>query len=341
MTRVLAVRLSAMGDVVQSLGAIEALHRARPDVEIVALTQRPFAPLFDGVPGVARLVVHDRDGGLGAVWRTRRELRRARCDVALDLQGNAKSALFCRLAGARERIGAGSAWRQEPWSRVLLTRTVAVDGPRHPAAVALAVVRAIAPTAEALSPRLRATDAEVERAAARLRAIGVDVRRPFRVVVVGRPADPRSQREAALAQELADQPAMPSVALLGPAEAGVAVPAGARALRQARGELRELVGLGALLASVGSEVVGPDQGAIHVLAAAGARATVLFGPQDPARTAPPGARALQHPSPPPCMPCRARRCRHRDGPVCMAFTSAAGRPVQVPQAARWPAPPVR
>jgi ADP-heptose:LPS heptosyltransferase len=34
MTRVLIVRLSAMGDLVQSLGAVRALHEAQPGLEL-------------------------------------------------------------------------------------------------------------------------------------------------------------------------------------------------------------------------------------------------------------------------------------------------------------------
>ena len=34
MTRVLIVRLSAMGDLVQSLGAVRALHEAQPSLEL-------------------------------------------------------------------------------------------------------------------------------------------------------------------------------------------------------------------------------------------------------------------------------------------------------------------
>ncbi|MFN9706299.1 MAG: hypothetical protein ACK595_15935, partial [Planctomycetota bacterium] len=73
----------------------------------------------------------------------------------------------------------------------------------------------------------------------------------------------------------------------------------------------------------------PDQGAAHVLAAAGARCRLLFGAQDPPRTAPPAAVALVHPNPPACAPCRRTVCSHPDGPVCMAFAPAAGARVGV------------
>ncbi len=324
MTRALLVRLSAMGDLVQSLGAIQALRAAQPTFELCLLTQSAAVPLLAGMPEI-EVIGHDRRGCAGAIVRTVRALRRLDCAIALDLQGNWKSAAFAWASRAPQRIGAAARWRQEPASRCLLTRTIEVDGPAHPAVVAAALVRELAPTAVVGPPRLGATTAEVATVAEAVRAAGVDPERPFRVLVAGRPADPRSLRSPAFERELQNGP--PPLVLLGPGEQDVVAPAGAKVLRQTAGQLRELVALGALLARVGGEAVGGDQGPIHVLAAAGARTVVLFGPQDPRRTAPPAARAVQHPQPPACMPCRRRRCDHADGPVCMQFTSTEGREV--------------
>lgn len=324
MTSVLFVRLSAMGDLVHGIGAIQALHGARPDWRLSVVTQAPFAPLLDGLPGIARVVVFDRRGGLPAVRRLRAELRRDTYDAALDLQGNWKSAAVALLSGARLRLGAGPASRQEPLSRLLLHRTVPVDGPRHPARIGMALVRELAPDAAFAPPRLQATNAELAAERAALAGLGVDAARPFRVLVVTDPADPRALRPASLAAEVAAS-RDPVVHLFGPAEAALPAPTGARALRHRAGEVRRLVALGGLVAAAGGTVVGPDQGASHVLAAAGARCEVAFGPQDPACTAPPMATVLQHPRPPACAPCRRRRCRHADGPVCMDFTTADAR----------------
>lgn len=329
MNRVLLVRLSAMGDVVQALGAVRALAERRPDLELCFVTQTEHVPLLERVPGLAAVVAHERRGGARAWLRTRAALRALGCETALDLQGNAKSAAIARLSGARRRIGAAGPWRQEPWSRLLLTECVPVPGPRHPALVAAALVARLAPAARLGRPRLSATAAEIAAAAARVRASGIDPARPFRVFVGGAPSDPRSLQPAQVVAEAAGGGA-PALLLLGPAEAAVPAPSGLAVLRQARGQLRELVGIGALLAQVGGQAIGGDQGPVHVLAAAGAHTRVLYGPQDPAATAPPGARVLQHPAPPPCMPCRSRRCRHPRGPVCMEFPSAAGRELPAP-----------
>lgn len=328
MTTVLLVRLSAMGDVVQGLGAAAALRAARPDWRIVWATQTPFAPLLDGHPAIDRVVAFDRRGGLRALLAVRAELRAERCDVALDLQGNWKSALVAVLSGARNVVGMAAPWRQEPRSRWLLRRTIACAATPHPARAAWELAKAIAPDAPYRQPHLRATPDELARERAALAALGVDAARPFDVVVVTDPADARALRPEVVAA-LAANAARPLVQALGPAEASVAPPAAAPALRHGRGEVRRLIALGALVAAAGGEVIGPDQGAAHVLAAAGARCRLAFGAQDPRRTAPPGATALVHAAPPPCVPCRRTVCSHRQGPVCMEFALSDGVAIDV------------
>jgi heptosyltransferase-1 len=338
-TAVLLVRLSAMGDVLQSLGAIASLHAARPAWRTTFVTQTTFAPLLQGVAGVDRVVTFERRGGVRAVVALRRELRRERFDHALDLQGNWKSAFVAWLSGAPDRVGIAGPWRQEPRSRVLLRRTIRADdgelvvsesGPAassgrpvnaaaHPADVAVLLVRALAPDAVRVSPpALRATTAELAAERAALAALGIDAGRPFLVVVVTDPRDPRALRPAVVAETVRSV-GLPVVQLAGPAEAGLEPPAAAPWLRHERGEVRRLIALGNLVAAAGGRVLGPDQGATHVLAAAGARCRVAFGAQDWRRTMPVGVEVVVHPAPPACAPCRARRCTHPDGPVCMDF----------------------
>ena len=320
---VLCVRLSAMGDVVQSLGALAALAQAMPAARIHVAVQAAFAPLLQGLPWVARVIEHDRGAGLAGIRATGRAAREAGCDVALDLQGNWKSAAVVWCSRATRRIGMSGPWRQEPLSAVLLGESVSLEGPRHPAACALAVVRALAPAARLHEPALAATEQEVAAAARAVRAAGVDPGRPFRVVLLADPQDPRSQRPAALLREVRAAE-LPVLLLAGPGEAAVEAPVAVPLLRQQKGELRILVGLGHLVAQLGGDVVGGDQGPLHVLAACGARTHALFGPQDALATAPPAARVLVQAEPPACMPCRERTCSHRDGPVCTDLTSASG-----------------
>ena len=101
MKSILLVRLSAMGDLVQSLGAVASLHKHRPECRVTFVTQREWAPILEGIAGIDRVVTFNRRGGLPALWRLRHELRSEPYDYALDLQGNWKSALVARNAATR------------------------------------------------------------------------------------------------------------------------------------------------------------------------------------------------------------------------------------------------
>jgi heptosyltransferase I len=323
---ILLVRLSAMGDLVQSLGAVASLHAARPDWRLTFVTQREWLPLLDGVPGIHRAVPFHRRGGLPALLALRKALRSDVYDAALDLQGNWKSAMVARLSGARDCLGMASQWRQEPRSRWLLRRTIAVAAVPHPARAAWELAKQLAPEAAFCHPALAAIPAELADEQAVLRQAGIDVASPFRVVVVTDPSDPRALRPAWVREWTRD--AMPTLLLMGPGEAGMPTPTGV-VLRHGRGELRRLIALGSLVAAAGGEVIGPDQGATHVLLASGARGRVLFGAQDPRRTAPPSALAVLRSGKLACRPCRRRLCRNPDGVVCMEPSEAGVQPVAI------------
>ena len=76
--------------------------------------------LLDLVPVIdRRLVINDR----GSVLRAIGELRRARYDVALDLQGLIKSAVLARLSGAPRVIGFASSYVRERPASLFYTDT--------------------------------------------------------------------------------------------------------------------------------------------------------------------------------------------------------------------------
>lgn len=133
---ILIIRLSAIGDVVMASPLIDALRRAHPDAHIAWLAQPDCAALLEAHPGLDEVIVWPRglwvrlwrERRLGALWREvrrlRRELRARRFDLALDLQGLAKSGLPARLSGARERVGLGS----REGSALLMTRVLPRGG---------------------------------------------------------------------------------------------------------------------------------------------------------------------------------------------------------------------
>jgi heptosyltransferase-1 len=90
--RILVVRLGAMGDILHTLPAVAWLKQSHPDSLLTWLVEPRWAPLLDDNPYVDRVVLLRRQSFAGLV-ETRRELRSAPCDLAVDFQGLLKSAM--------------------------------------------------------------------------------------------------------------------------------------------------------------------------------------------------------------------------------------------------------
>src|ERR1039457_6184183 len=90
--RILVVRLAAMGDIVHTLPAVAWLKQSHPDWQLTWLVEPRWAPLLEENPYVDRVVLLRRQSFAGLV-ETRRELREAPYDFAVDFQGLLKSAM--------------------------------------------------------------------------------------------------------------------------------------------------------------------------------------------------------------------------------------------------------
>src|SRR5437763_7435866 len=130
-SRLLIVRLGALGDVVHAIPVAAALRRAFPQARIDWLVSAKHREILDLVPAIdRRLVVNDRrstgsnraaDAGGASLLPALRELRRARYDVAIDLQGLIKSAMLARLSGAPRVVGFSSRYARERPARLFYT----------------------------------------------------------------------------------------------------------------------------------------------------------------------------------------------------------------------------
>ena len=117
--KVLIVRLSAIGDVVQGIPCLVALKESFPDWEISWLVEETSAPILKGHPYLKRLFILKRNWrtqrsgfsstnfgeGAANIWHIRKCLRQESFDVAIDLQGLFKSGLWSWLSGAPRRLG--------------------------------------------------------------------------------------------------------------------------------------------------------------------------------------------------------------------------------------------
>lgn len=104
-SRILVVRLGAMGDIVHTLPAVASLRRTFPRARITWLVEPRWRPLLDGNPDVDEVAEFDRAGGLGGMWRSARALRPNGFDLGIDFQGLIKSAAALWQSGALVRWG--------------------------------------------------------------------------------------------------------------------------------------------------------------------------------------------------------------------------------------------
>ena len=120
--RVLIVRIGAMGDVLHAMPAVAALREAHPEWFIGWVVEPRWKPLLQamraeawrtcpggsglsGVPRRSGSNGHSRGGHLREIAALRRELRREKFDLCVDMQGSMRSAVIGRMAGARRFVG--------------------------------------------------------------------------------------------------------------------------------------------------------------------------------------------------------------------------------------------
>ena len=95
--RILVVRLGAMGDLIHTLPAAAWLKLAHPNSHLTWLVEPQWVPLLEENPYVDRVVTLRRKTFAGLL-ETRRDLRTAHYDFAVDFQGLFKSAIAASAA---------------------------------------------------------------------------------------------------------------------------------------------------------------------------------------------------------------------------------------------------
>jgi len=307
--RLLIVRLSAMGDVIHTLPAAQALRDLFPQTMIGWLIEERWAELLCA-PGTTRRGprsaqrpladwVHTvkltewrkslfRLPTLEQVARVWNDVRAAHYDVAVDLQGAIRSAVLARWSRARVIYGATEP-REAPAS-LWYTRPAVTRG-AHVIEQNLSIVEAIA--GRRLSPPAvefpRDEKAE-ERVEQRLRQAGVG---EFAIVNPGAGWGAKrwpAERYGQVARALADC-RVRSVVNYGPGEEELAREVEAasggstKALACSISELIALTRRARLF-------IGGDTGPLHLAAALRVPVVAIFGPTDPTRNGPYGTRSV-------------------------------------------------
>ena len=279
-TRILVIKLGALGDFVQAMGPAAAIRAHHAKAEITLLTTPPFAELAGAAPYFDHIWLDERPEiwNLAGLRHLRAQLLGADFARVYDLQTSRRSSWYFHLMGAG---------RRPEWSGIAR--------------------RASHPHANPDRDRMHTLDRQAEQ----LRVVGIasipppdlswakrDIARfalpPRFVLLVPGGAAHRPEKRwpapnyAALAQRIAARGATP-VVIGGKDEAalGAAIKVACPPARDLTGETSffDIVGLGAAALAA----VGNDTGPMHLIVVAGSPATVLYSrASDPALTQPRG-----------------------------------------------------
>ncbi len=117
-SKILVLRLSAVGDVIRTLPAVKALKEYNPTSSITWIVEEPSKGLLESQPEIDEVILFPRrrwaEGirsakkikrTLGEMGRFLKTLRRKEFDVVLDFHGILKSGLLSFFSGASKRVG--------------------------------------------------------------------------------------------------------------------------------------------------------------------------------------------------------------------------------------------
>jgi len=293
---ILIIKPSALGDIIHALPTLPALRRAFPQATLTWLVRTPFAPIFECVKEVDRLLLFDR--GRMAAWfykpsafrclgDFRKQLKNPGFDLVLDFQGLLRSAVFAKMTGCRTRIGLAEA---REGARLFYTRTA--QRPRHSAHILDYYFEALNLIGICARPEdypLTAPDTAQASARQKLKAAGLD-RAQYAVLVPGSAHDSKcwaAERFARTAEYLHERYGL-KIAAVGSAHEKAIV---ARIQQHCRVPIADLCGQTSLVELVAvfqqsALVLSNDTGPGHIAAATGVPTVQVFGHTNPLRLGP-------------------------------------------------------
>ncbi len=279
-SRILVIKLGALGDMVLALGPFAAIRDAHRDARTILLTTAPYAELMRTSPYFDEVWLDDRPSPRqpGRWLELRRRLRGGRFDFVYDLQTSDRSGWYYRLMGPG---------RRPSWSGIARGCSHPHDNPSRDD------LHTIARQNEQLAHAGIASVPPADLFWVESDAKKFELDRPYVLMVPGgAPHRPRKRwptdRYVDLARELEKQETV-SVMLGGEDERDLT-----EGIARAYPRVRNLIGQTTFADIVGlargaSGAVGNDTGPMHLIAAAGCPALVLFSAEsDPALTRPVG-----------------------------------------------------
>lgn len=334
---ILIVKLSAIGDVIHTLPALNALRRRYPEAHITWLIEEAAYPLIEGHRALNRILLSkrkqwikgfrgsSRSKSLKEAYLFIKELRDTRYDLIIDFQQLLKSGLPAALARGVRKIGYGKGMEHQEHSYVFLNERIpAVSMEIHALTRNMLLLKSLGIDADEIVFDIPVPERDRLMTDELLSRRGVKAYEPLVAI------NPVAKWESKLwntekFSELADR---------------LTEVFGVRVIFTGGGEDRDTVQeiivrmkhravnlagetnlkmLAALYQKTRC-LISTDTGPMHLAAALGTRVVALFGPTAPWRTGPFGSGHQIIRAGLECSPCFKRRCRTTE---CMARIGVA------------------
>lgn len=325
--KILIVKLSAIGDVIQTLPMLAALRRRFPEAQIDWVVEEEAAGLLKGYPGIDRVLMSRRKswlrkirekGNLGAtlreILRFVKDLRETEYDWVIDNHGVLKSGILVALCRGRKKIGFRATAGIADEGSYLFTneRHQPLSIERHALERYLDLVGQLGVPIEGIFLEYPVPPDSLEIARKLLDRNGFNTH-PLAIIHPLAKWDTKQwapEKFACLADRLAERGFR--VVITGAAGDAIGVE---RILGRVRFPARVLnltgqtdLGKLAALFSLADVVITPDTGPMHLAAAVKAPLIALFGPTAPWRTGPYGSGHAVLRKELPCSPCFRKKC---------------------------------
>ncbi len=332
---ILIVKLSAIGDVIHTLPAMNALKDHFPDVRITWLVEEAAADLILGHPSLDNVIVSKRKRWIKQLFSASfpkaameivsfiRTFRSKEYDMVIDFQGLLKSGIMVMLARGKEKIGFDKGMEHAECSHFFYNRRIPpVSMEIHALTRGMMMVQALGVESDRVDYRLPVTNEDRRLVNDLLSENGVLSKE--KIICI----NPQATWETKLWDnekfaKLSDQIQAHCEARIVFTGGGEDRPVIDAIMSMADKTCINLAGLTSLkmLAALYEQadvLVTTDTGPMHLGAAVGTRVVAIFGSTAPWRTGPYGSDHMVVRSNIECSPCFKRECGHR---TCMKAIS--------------------
>jgi 3-deoxy-D-manno-octulosonic-acid transferase/heptosyltransferase-1 len=326
---ILIVKLSAIGDVIHTMPALNAIRSHFPDAHITWLVEEDAASLVEGHEALNRVLVSKRKRWMrglrsssffsttSEIYRFIKALRDTDYDMILDFQALLKSGVLIALARGKRKIGFGKGLEHMEHSYIFLSERIpAVDMEIHALSRGMMFIDALGIPSNMVEYKLPVSRHDYEKVDGLMRTYGLLGAKPLIAINPVAKWETKlwaNKKFSQLADILIDRYDAKIVFTGGPDDR----PTIKDIMAVMKGHAVNLAGHTTLkmLAALYEKmvfVVSTDTGPMHMAAAVGTPVVALFGPTAPWRTGPFGSIHQIVRAELDCAPCFKRECKTID-----------------------------